>query len=443
MMKSMENLGISKIADDGYIWGIKRPIYPNKAQKKIINYNIVANRLIYNRLVAIQKKIGKVQHNDNLSKEDKKEKVKALKKLSSTKELRNSIPMLNNKLFDGCNLNTTKKAYQAAWNSFKKVHNSGVPNYKEEKWFGSYRTDNNYSKGKKANMLTGTVRFINKHTIRLPKIGEVRIYPIPDKYWKKRTSICIGTTTISKDSKGQYWVSMQVGSQFNINNAQSSIDESKIIGIDLNTGVNKETYIKEDFCYDSEGNTQGLPAFYLRSQDKLKKLQRTMSRRQLVAKKAKKDYKQSKNYRKARIAYAKKAERVANQRDSYMNEIIKYYTQKYDVIVLEDLSSKNMLKNHAIAKSISDSGFRLFIMKMQAKCSLLGKKCIVIDPKNTTQTCSACGYVCGKENKDEHLALDKREWDCPNCKIHHIRDYNAAKNILQKGKNKLKEELDK
>lgn len=442
-MKAMENLGISKIADDGYIWGIKRPIYPSKTQKKIINYNIVANRLIYNRLVDIQKKIGKVQYNDTLSKGDKKEKIKSLKCLNSVKELRSSIPMLNDKVVDSDNIVQTKKAYQAAWNNFKKVHRAGVPNYKEEKWFGSYRTSNHYSKGKKANMLTGSVKFINKYTIKLPKIGKVHIYPIPDKYWKKRTSICIGTTTISKDSKGQYWVSMQVGSQFNINNAQSSIDKSKIIGIDLNTGVNKETYTKEDFCYDSEGNTQGLPAFYLRSQDKLKKLQRTMSRRQLIAKKAKKNYKQSKNYRKTRIAYAKKAERVANQRDSYMNEIIKYYTQKYDVIVLEDLSSKNMLKNHAIVKSISDSGFRLFIMKMQAKCSLLGKKCIVVDPKNTTQTCSACGYICGKENRDEHLSLDKREWDCPNCGIHHIRDYNAAKNILQKGKDKLKEELDK
>lgn len=211
-MKSMENLGISKIADDGYIWGIKRPIYPSKTQKKIIDYNIVANRLIYNRLVAIQKKIGKVQHNDNLSKEDKKEKIKSLKCLNSVKELRSSISMLNDKVVDSDNIAQTKKAYQAAWNNFKKVHKAGVPNYKEEKWFGSYRTTNHYSKGKKANMLTGSVRFINKHTIRLSKIGEVRIYPIPDKYWKKRTSICIGTTTISKDSKGQYWVSMQVGS---------------------------------------------------------------------------------------------------------------------------------------------------------------------------------------------------------------------------------------
>lgn len=436
-MKSMENLGVSKIADDGYIWGIKRPIYPSKTQKRIINYNIVANRLIYNRLVAIQKKVGKVQHDDTLSKEGKKEKVKTLKKLSSTKELRNSIPMLNNKLFDGCNLNTTKKAYQAAWNSFKKVHNSGVPNYKEEKWFGSYRTDNNYSKGKKANMLTGTVRFINKHTIRLPKIGKIRICPIPDKYWSKRTSICIGTTTISKDSKGQYWVSMQVGSQFNINNAQYEIDESKIIGIDLNTGVNKETYVKEDFCYDSEGNKQGLPAFYLRSQDKLKKLQRIMSRRQLIAKKAGKEYKQSKNYRKARIAYAKKAAKVANQRDTYMNNIVNEYVKKYDIIVLEDLASKNMAKNHALAKSITDSGFRLFIQKMQAKCNLLGKKCILVDPKNTTQTCSSCGYTHDKA-KGDHLGLDKREWTCPDCKVHHIRDYNAAQNILKKGIKQLK-----
>lgn len=59
-------------------------------------------------------------------------------------------------------------------------------------------------KGKKANMLTGSVKFINKYTIKLPKIGKVHIYPIPDKYWKKRTSICIGTTTISKDLKGQF-----------------------------------------------------------------------------------------------------------------------------------------------------------------------------------------------------------------------------------------------
>lgn len=169
-----------------------------------------------------------------------------------------------------------------------------------------------------------------------------------------------------------------------------------------------------------------------------------MNRRELIAKKAKKNYKQSKNYRKARIKYAKEANKVANQRSTYMNEIVKYYTERYDVIVLEDLSSKSMMKNHHYAKSISDAGFRLFIQKMQSKCSLLGKKCILVSPNNTSRICSNCGVKNKEFDKltdNEWLAV--REWTCPTCHEHHSRDLNAAKNILNRGIQKLKEEKEK
>ena len=99
-----------------------------------------------------------------------------------------------------------------------------------------------------------------------------------------------------------------------------------------------------------------------------------------------------------------------------------------------------MLRNSKLAKSISDAGWRTFIGMLQYKAELYGRTMVTVDAKLTTQTCSECGYVLHKDDdksKNERLDLSKRQWTCPKCKVHHIRDHNAAKNILKKGLNKL------
>jgi putative transposase len=89
-----------------------------------------------------------------------------------------------------------------------------------------------------------------------------------------------------------------------------------------------------------------------------------------------------------------------------------------------------MLRNHALAMSISDVGWRTFLSQLEYKAKLYGKTFLTVNPRNTTQTCSNCGTVL---KGDDKLTLAQREWTCPKCNIHHIRDWNAAKNILNKG----------
>ena len=102
----------------------------------------------------------------------------------------------------------------------------------------------------------------------------------------------------------------------------------------------------------------------------------------------------------------------------------------------ENLRSKNLLKNHALALSISDVGWRSFLQKLAYKADLYQRTFIVVYPKNTTQTCHDCGFIMGSGNT-EKLTLKDREWTCPACQTHHIRDVNAAKNILSKGLKQL------
>ena len=89
-----------------------------------------------------------------------------------------------------------------------------------------------------------------------------------------------------------------------------------------------------------------------------------------------------------------------------------------------------MMKNHALASSIQDNGWRTFLSMMEYKAEMYGKDFRTVNPKNTTQTCHCCGHIMKGEQK---LTLKDREWFCPVCGVHHIRDINAARNILDKG----------
>ncbi len=93
-------------------------------------------------------------------------------------------------------------------------------------------------------------------------------------------------------------------------------------------------------------------------------------------------------------------------------------------------------KNHAIAESIQDVGWREFLIKMSYKAPMYGKIFVMIDPRYTTQMCDNCGFIMGTYGTHK-LTLKDRKWTCPHCGKYHIRDWNAAINILNKGKKKL------
>jgi putative transposase len=132
-----------------------------------------------------------------------------------------------------------------------------------------------------------------------------------------------------------------------------------------------------------------------------------------------------KNYQKAKQMVAKYHEKIANQRDNYLHNITKELVEQYDVIKIEDLKAKNLMKNHKLSKAIANQSWRELRLMLEYKCAWYGKQLFIVNPRKTSQLCSACGYDDGKHT------LDIRQWTCPNCGINHDRDINAAMNILK------------
>ena len=130
------------------------------------------------------------------------------------------------------------------------------------------------------------------------------------------------------------------------------------------------------------------------------------------------------NYRKARVMVAKYNAKIANQRRDYLHKISKRLVQQYDVIKLEDLKTKNLLKNHHLARAVANQSWRELRLMLEYKAAWYGKQVVVVNPYKTSQICSNCGYDDGKHE------LNVRQWQCPACGVCHDRDINAAVNIL-------------
>ncbi|MFL5656226.1 MAG: IS200/IS605 family element RNA-guided endonuclease TnpB [Ktedonobacteraceae bacterium] len=212
------------------------------------------------------------------------------------------------------------------------------------------------------------------------------------------------SVTVSKDKSGRYFVSLLVEEGIG---TFPFID--KAVGIDLGL---------KSFLIPSDGETLPNPKYYARDEKKLAKAQRKHAR----AKKG------SKNRNKARKKVARLHARIADTRHDFQHKTSTKLIRENQVICLETLNVKGMLKNHKLAKAISDVGWGEFTRQLEYKATWHGRTIIKIDRwYPSSKTCSDCGHVL------DTLTLDVREWVCPCCGAWHDRDINAARNILAAG----------
>lgn len=420
---------MKKMKDLKYHYGLKVRIYPNSVQKKIIKLNSDASRAVYNEMVGINLELFRLKQ-VNLYIDTIVLRINQLeKRRSQTKHLKNYLLYLNDPRIDSNTVANAKQNYSTAWKNWKKVHRAGTPNFHKKSYRESYQTNAHYSKDSAMDIFSSTgVRFIDLNHIQLPKLGRLRISGSHKRILSNKTDIRLGTVTVSKDTADRYFASFQLGSDTPF--VEKFAKTGKQLGVDLNL---------DNFLTDSNGAMVANPRFYRKAKRQLAKAQRKLGKRCARAKKEGRSLRTDKNYQKQRLLVARLHDRIRNQRSDFINRLTTALIKSHDLVVAERLMSNNMAKNHALAMSITDAGWREFLAKMEVKANLYGKTFLMIDPKNTTQRCSSCGHIMGK-NGTEKLTLKDREWTCPKCGTYHIRDWNAAKNILDKGLAKIAKE---
>jgi len=244
--------------------------------------------------------------------------------------------------------------------------------------------------------------------LKIPKLGVMKFAKSREPKGR------IINATIRKNASGKFFVSILCEEKI------SELPKTEsAIGIDL--GIT-------DFAIHSNGRKVDNNRFTSKMEKKLQREQRKLSRRALVAKKNGINLFEAKNYQKQKHKVAKLHEKVINQRTDFLNKLSTDIIKNHDVICIEDLHTKGLLRNRKLAKGISDVSWSKFVTKLQYKTDWYGREMIKVDKWfPSSQICSEC------DHNDRKKSLHIREWTCPVCHTHHDRDINASKNILNEG----------
>lgn len=271
-------------------------------------------------------------------------------------------------------------AYQ---NFFKKK--SGFPNFKSKKSKNSFSVPQHGS--------------VDEYKIYIPKFREGIVY-----FKDRKVKGVVKSMTLSLTPSGKYFASILTEQQY-----EPITKAGKAVGIDLGL---------KDFVITSDGEKYKNNRFLIKYQNKLATAQKHLSRKK----------KGSNNFEKQRVKVARLYEKVSNARKDYLHKVSLDLVRNYDVVCLEDLNIKGMMKNHRLARQISDVAWGEFVGMLTYKADLNDKEIVKIDRfYPSSKTCHNCGYV----NKD--LKLSDRSWACPECGAILDRDVNAAMNILSAG----------
>lgn len=362
----------------------KYRIYPNEQQKTLIHKTFGCTRFVYNYYLAKRKEVYEKELRTMNYNECSKNLTKLKTELEWLKEP------------DKCALQNCLKDLNVAYQNFFRDNSVGYPKFKSKKTHRfSYRT----------NYTNNNIEFLDKK-IKLPKLGWIKTRD------KQIPQGRILNATISQEPSGKYYVSICC-TDVDIKPLPKT---NKQIGIDL--GI-------KDFCITSEGDKFSNPKYLMKSQQKLAKLQRELSRKT----------RGGRNWQKARIKVARQYEKISNRRRDFLQQLSTQLIRNYDVIKMEDLNVSDMIKQAkgtnkekaSMRKNISDVSWYEFTRELKYKAEWYGREIKQVDRYYaSSQICHICGY---KNSITKDLSV--RKWICPVCNTTHDRDVNAAINILQ------------
>jgi putative transposase len=368
---------------------IKIRLYPNSTQAKQINKLLGCYRVVYNQCLA--RKIKSYEEN---------------KVTENRTTLGHFVhhELLKDDNFIWLNEQNTKVLKQAvidmltAYKNFFERH-TGYPKFKSKK-------DNKQS----CRFELGAISKRNVYTdykLSLANIKNVK-FRCNKKYadYLQKHKDNIRQATLSKLPCGEYWLSILVDGDLNRVPKQTK----ECVGIDL--GI-------KDFVVTSDGEVFENLHFKKNENQRIIRLQKQLSRKQ----------KGSNNRDKARIKLAKAYKKITDKKQYYLHQITNYLIDENQIICMEDLNVKGMLRNHKLAESIQELNFGEFRKMLEYKAKWYGRHLVFVDRfYSSSKTCNECGYV------NKTLKLSDRVWTCPDCGKIIERDYNAALNILDEGK---------
>lgn len=368
--------------------GIKIRLYPNQNQEIYINKLLGSYRFVYNSCLDL-KKTKYIEDKSNIG----------------LKELGNYFhhELTKNTEYSWLNEHNTKVLKQSVidlLDSYKRffVNGNGFPKFKSKHDNQSCRFPLE-AISKKNNYLSNRITLTSNIKDIKFKCSKLYHQLLNDNKHN------IKSGTLSKTKSGEYYFSILI----DLSITKELPKSDKIIGIDL--GI-------KDFIVTSDNTKFENIKLIRNNEKKLKRLQRKVSRK----------VKGSKNRNKAKLKLAKLHNKINNIKENYLHTVVNQLLNENQVIVIEDLNVKGMLKNHNLSKTIQELSINRFKTILTYKSRWYGRDLVEIDRYYpSSKLCSKCGY------KNTELKLSDRTWKCPECGEIHDRDYNAATNIRNEG----------